>query len=336
VLSIDLGLGQHGYTPAAARAYLDQIQSRLRAVPGVKSVALVRLAPMGHTISRIGTDLGGHPVDIYPNWVEPGFFETMSIPLQLGRNLLPGEKNAVVVSESLARKQWPGQDPLGKQFQTGEGHDIQKDTVVGVAGNARVNSINDGDAVELYWPAQEVDMPGMVVIVKSARAPEGITLIVRAIAQDLDPKLFPEIRQLKGLYHDNVSLLEKVAMVVSLIGMIAILIAGVGIIGLVTYSVSQRTKEIAIRLALGAKPWHVLSIVLSQFLWPVALGLIGGVAVAAAFSRLLRQVLFGVSNLDAASYAGAVGLLIVIASGAALMPAKRALGVDPMRALHHE
>ena len=102
------------------------------------------------------------------------------------------------------------------------------------------------------------------------------------------------------------------------------------------FAVSERTKEIAIRIALGARPWHVLSVILRRFFWPVAFGLLVGVASTAAFSKLLRQGLYGVSNLDPTSYVGAISLLLVIATVAALLPAKRALGIDPMRALHYE
>jgi predicted permease len=336
IITVDPGLGRHGYKDDAARAYLDQMQSRLRALPNVKSVALVRIPPLGHTVSRIGTEIAGHPVDIYPNWTEPDFFKSMGIPLLRGRNLLPGEKNAVIVSASLARKSWPGEDPIGKPFLTGEEPQKQRDTIVGVVGNARVNSLNDGDAVEIYWAAQQSDMPEMTVVVKTAGAIEGLAPIVRSIAESLDPKVFPEIRNLKGLYKDSVSQVEMIATVVTLIGLIAIFIAAVGIIGLVSYSVSERIKEIAIRIALGAGRWHVLSAILVQFVRPVAMGLLVGIAATAAFSGLLRQGLYGVNNLDPASYLGAIALLLVVAATAALIPAKRALGVDPMRALHHD
>jgi ABC-type antimicrobial peptide transport system permease subunit len=104
----------------------------------------------------------------------------------------------------------------------------------------------------------------------------------------------------------------------------------------VTYAVSERKKEIAIRIALGAKPGHVLSAILRQFLWPVVLGLVAGFAGTAALSRVLRRILFGVSNLDPLSYVGALGVLVIIVTIAALLPARRALKLDPMRALHYE
>ena len=268
-------------------------------------------------------------MNIYPNWVGPEFFQTMSIPLLRGRGLLPGELGAVVVSESLARKQWPGEDPVGKQFW-------QKDTVVGVAGNARLNAMNDGDTVEAYWAAQAADMPAMTLVVKTVAAPEGMPLMVKSIAASIDPKLFPYIRLLKADFHKNVQQVEQAAMVVSLLGIAALMLAAIGLLGLVAYAVSERTKEIAIRIALGARPSHVLAAILRQFVWPVAFGLLAGVAGTVALSQFLRRVLFGISNLDPTGYLGGIAVLIAIATVAALLPATRALRVDPMRALHCE
>jgi len=336
VFSIDPQLGQHGYTPSSAQAYLNQIEARLRAHPGVTSVSLVKLPPMGHTVARMDVPIKGHSVAIYPNWVEPGFFQTMNIPLLLGRTLLPGEKNAVVISQSLARRQWPGEDPIGKRFPSDDPAAKPRATVVGVVGDARLNALNDDDAVEEYWSPQADDMPGMSMVVKMAGDPESLAPAARSIAEDLDPRIFPEIRPLKSLFHESVSQVEKVAAVVSLIGMLAVLLAGVGIIGLVAYSVSQRTQEIAIRLALGAARGQVLAAVLRQFAWPMMIGLVAGLGFAATLSKLLRRALYGVSNLDPVSYVGAVVILVGIAGLAALLPARRALSLDLGRILHYE
>ena len=125
-------------------------------------------------------------------------------------------------------------------------------------------------------------------------------------------------------------------MIASLLGTVAISLAGVGIVGLVAYTVSQRTKEIAIRVALGAKPLHVISVILRQFLYPVLTGLIVGAAVTALLSQFLRKILYGISHLDPIGYAGGIAVLVAIAVAAALLPARRALRVDPVRALHEE
>jgi predicted permease len=331
LLSVDAQLAQHNYSPAAAQAYLDTMQERIRALPGVKSVSLLKLPPMGHTVSRMDEDINGHPVPVYPNWVTPGLFETMGIPLRLGRTFYAGEKNAVIVSDSMARSEWPGQNPIGQQLPNGDSRDI----VVGVAGDAHVNAVNDDDAVEQYWPAQQPDMPQMVVMVRTAGEPDSLPLMIKGISEGMDAKLFPEIRQMKVLYHDNVlELIENIAKAVTLTGMVAVLVAAVGIIGLVSFSVSQRMKELAIRMALGAGKPQMLAAVLGQFVWPVAIGIAAGTGIAAVTSRLLRVALYGVSNLDPASYAVAILLLMAIIGLAAFLPARRSLRMDLATTLH--
>jgi predicted permease len=332
LLSIDPQLGKHGYSPEAARAYLQQMQIRLHSVPGITSVSLVKLPPMGHTVSNSNVEINGRSVTLYPNWVEPGFFATMGIPLKTGRTFMPGEKHAVIVSDSFARQQWPRENPLGKQIGEGD----TKDTVIGVAGDAHINALNDDDAAEQYWPAQPDDMPGMVVVARASGEPGSLTPAIKSISESLDPKALPEIRQIKLLYRENVSRLEMIATAVSAIGLVAVAMAGIGLIGLVAFTVSQRTKEIAIRIALGARPIAVLSAVLRQFSWPVILGLLLGTTAAAFGSRLLRVVLYGISNLDPIGYAAALIVLSAIVAIAALLPARRALRLDVARTLHYD
>jgi predicted permease len=332
LVSVDPQLGRHGYKPAEAKAYLDEMEERLRAIPGVASVSLVKLPPLGHVVSREDTEIRGRKVEIYPNWVTPGFFHTMQIPLLTGRTFRRGEKNVVIVSESLARKQWPGENPLGQTM----GQGVSKSIVIGVAGDARINALSDDDAVEQYWPVQPDDMPDMVAVVRSSGAPGSLAPKIKAISDSLDRSTFPEIRQLRLLYRENVSHIGMVAGAVILIGLVAVALAAIGIVGLVAFVVRQRTKEIAIRIALGATPSAILSSVLRQFRWPVILGLAAGTTLAALGSKVLRVALYGVSNLDPASYGAAITLLLAIALLAILLPAARALRLDLARTLHYE
>jgi predicted permease len=329
VLAIDPGLADHGYSPESARACLAQFESRVRALPGVIAVAEAKLAPLGRTVSRMSVQIDGHPVDIYPNWVSPDFFGTMEIPVLAGRTLSSGEKNAVVVSESLARRQWPAKNPLGQKFW-------DRDTVVGVVGNARMNALNDGDTVEAYWAAQTADMPALTLVVKTAGAPDRFPAAVKAIAEALDPRLVPEMRLLKASFDEQMHGYQEAVVITSLMGIAAVLLAALGLLGLVSHAVSERAKEIAIRMALGARPSHVLTAIVSQFLWPIAGGVSVGLAGTAALSGVLRKALFGVSNLDPLSYVGAITMLVAIAGCAAVLPARRALRLQPMRALHHD
>jgi predicted permease len=332
LLTIDPQLGQHGYTAAAAKPYLDQLQTRLMSTPGVRSVSMVLLPPLGHAVSREDREINGRKVMMYPNWVEPGFFNTMGIPFLLGRTFSPGEKHVVIVSQTMARQQWPGQNPLGQKLGDGD----NKDTVIGVVGDAHINALSDDDAIEQYWSAQPENMPGMAVVVRAAGAPGSLVPTIKTIVESLDARLFPEIQQLKTLYRDNVKWVSQVATIISLIGMIAVALAGIGIIGLVAFSVSQRTKEIAIRIALGARPSAVLATVLRQFSWPVLLGMLAGGTFAALASRVLRVALYGVSNLDPASYGMAIAVLVAIVVLSALLPARRALRLDLAKTLHYD
>ena len=332
LVSIDSQLERHGYNAAAAKTYLDQIQVRLSTVPGVRSVSLVALPPLGHAVSYSKTEVNGKSVTIYPNWVSPEFFQTMQIPLLLGRTFQPGEKGVLIVSDSFARRQWPAQNPLGKLVGDGK----VKDMVVGVAGDAHMNGLSNDDAVEQYWPMTQDQNPRMVVMVRTAGLLEGLPSAAKTISESLDPKLFPEIRQIKALYADNVRSIEMVAGAVTLIGAVALVLAGVGLIGLVSFTVSQKTKEVAIRTALGASRMQVLKVLLGQFSWPVGIGLVIGTAVASALSQVLRQALFGVSNLDPIAYAAAIGFLLVSIAAATLLPARRALWLNLSKALHYE
>ncbi len=330
VLSIDPGLDKHGYTPIAAQAYLEQLETRLRSMPGVLSVSLSSMPPMGHgRISVITTDIGQHPVEIYPYQIDPAFFQTMGVSLLRGRNLLPAETGAVIISASLARRQWPGEDPLGKQFWN-------KETVVGIAGDARMIALNDSDAVEMYHAVQTADMPGLIVEVKTAGDPAGLVTMIKSTVQNLDPKLFPNIRLLKAAFRENMQPVENAVMIASLLGLVAALLAGLGIVGLVAYAVSQRMKELAIRMALGANRLQVLSAVLWQFSWPVLLGVLTGVSVTAGLSNLLRKILYGVNHLDPLSYAAATAVLVTILAIAALLPARRAFRLNLAKILHYE
>lgn len=331
VLSINPGLEDHGYTPATSGAFLDQLQDRLRAVPGVTSVSLALRPPLVNDgIMMTSINVGGHTIIIYPNWVGPDFFQTMGIPLLRGRYLRQGDRNAVVLSESLARKRWPHEDPIGKQWKD------SKDIVVGVVGNTRAMELNNTDATEIYYPPTEENLPGMFVLIKTADAPEGLAPAIKSIAASLDNKLFPTITPLKVGFRKSVAQVEEIATIISLLGSIAIFLAVVGLLGLISYAVSQRTKEIAIRLALGANRKEIFSTVLRRFAIPVAIGLFAGVGITAALSQILGRMLYGISGLDPISYVSAIILLIGVLATAALVPIRRAFQIDIARTLHSE
>jgi ABC-type antimicrobial peptide transport system permease subunit len=196
--------------------------------------------------------------------------------------------------------------------------------------------LEDSDSVEAYFLIGTADLPSTSVLVKTSASPEDLTRSVASTTEAVDPGTFPEVQLLKTGFRRKLRGAEASALTVSLLGFIAHLLACLGIVGVVAYAVSQRTKEIGIRMALGAQPGHVLSLVLRQFSAPVVAGLLAGIAGAAALSSLLRGELYGISNLDPITYLAAIAIFIFTVAVAALLPARRALRVDPLRALRYE
>lgn len=275
-------------------------------------------------------DVGGHRITIYPNWVSPEFFRTMQIPLLRGRSFRKSERNAVIISESLARRRWPNEDPIGKQWEK------SSDVVIGVVGNTRAMEFNNTDATEIYYPPTTGDLAQMSVLVRAAGDPKTLNPAIKSIVGGIDTGLHPTITPLTAGFRKNVSRVEQIATIVSLLGSIAIFLAVVGLLGLVSYAVSQQTKEIAIRLALGASRAEILTTVLRRFKWPVLLGLVAGVAATASLSQILRRALYGISGLDPISYMSAITILIAILAAAALLLIRRAFQLEIARTLHFE
>ncbi len=329
VISIDPRF--RAYTPEQARNYFDSLRERLRAIPGVASMGIATNPPLGNRWSVVRTEIGGRAVGIHINHVDTAFFETMRIPLLRGRNLARGDTQAIVVSESLARRQWPAEDPVGKTFRM----DAENLTVVGVAGSARLVSPEDSDAVEVYQLAG-ADLTPMVVMVRTLTPPEGLLRRVAAAAKAVDPLLFPDVQLLNDSFRAKLRFSEYAALAASVPGGVALLVACLGILGLVSFAVSERTREIGIRMALGAKPGNVLAFVLRQFSVPIIAGLVVGIGGAIALSQVLRRMLFGISNLDPWAYLAALFVFAIAVALAVTLPAARALRIDPAGALRHE
>jgi predicted permease len=332
VALIEPDLNAHGYSIEKAHAYLDELQNRLVHLPGVESVALSTIPPLGGTVESTGTQIAGRQVEIHVSRVSPSFFQTMGIPILRGRTLLPGETHSIVIGESFARVGWPGKDPLGRKF-TGDGVDF---TVVGIVGTARLVERQDPDAVEAYFPLETANLPSAVVLIKTSVPTENLLRTFNSLAKSIRPDTLPYVQMLKTSFRQKLDNIQYNAFAVSVLGAVALLIACLGIVGLVSYSVSQRTKEIGLRMALGAEPAHVLVIVLRQLSRTILFGLLAGVGCAAALSQLLRRELYGISNLDPVTYCAALALFSVVAAAAALLPARRALRIDPMRALRYD
>jgi predicted permease len=331
VVSISPELSKNGYSASRSQSYLDALQGRLRALPGVQSVALALSPPLGHVTVTAGTNIHAHHVDFQVNHVSAGFFETMDIPILRGRALRAGERHVAVISDGMARIAWPGQDALGQSFELGDSF-----TVVGIARSVRSAKFGDADTVHAYFPLEDGKQPSLSVLVKTAGSPRDLARSAVNAARAIDPNVFPEVELMSNAYRANLRGAEYSALGVSALGLIAQILACFGIVGLVSYAVSQRTKEIGIRMALGAKPGQVLALVLRHLAGPVIAGLIAGVAGGAGLAQFLRGRLYGISNLDPTAYVAAVAVFVVTVAVAAIVPARRALRIDPLRALRHE
>ncbi len=255
----------------------------------------------------------------------------MSIPILRGRNFQPGERGVIIVGESLAKKLWPGQDPLGKLAPN-------EKTVIGIAGTARTVAMQDDSATELYVPlnAQSELLPTAVVLLKTAAPPETLAGQLRSIALGVDSRVVPAVTLLSESFDHRIREGRDLALVISGLGLLATLLSAVGVFGMAAYAVSQRQKEIGIRMALGAAAANVLALVLRQFTVPLAVGLTAGIALAAGISVALRSLLYGLSHLDPVSYVAAILVFSVLTAIAAAIPARRALRVDPAVVLRHE
>jgi predicted permease len=331
VLLISPGLNANGYPSSRAQEYLGGLRQRLQSTAGVRSVALAISPPLGHITITAGTDIDDRHIDFQVNHVSPEYFETMSIPVLRGRAMRPGERHVVVVSEAFARQAWPGEDPLGKSLALGD-----RFTVVGISRKVHASKFGDTDSVQAYFPIEEGNWTSLSLLVSTDGSPNDFAASALAAARAQDPNLFPEVELMSRAVHEDLQGAAYSALAVSTLGLIAQLLACFGIVGVVSYTVSQRTKQIGIRLALGARPAHVLAVVLSQLAIPVCSGLFAGTMAAAGLSQVLRGRLYGLSNLDPGTYVSAIAVFVVTAALAAALPAQRALRIDPVHALHHE
>lgn len=328
-LTVDPSLYAHGYQPDAAIDYFDKLEARIAQVPGVESVSLTICPPMGNR-ARMQRAHGALKFDVYSNEVKPEFFRTMAIPLLRGRDFTAKDHDVVIVSDSYARGVWPGKDPLQQAYGD------QKLPVVGVVGNARAVEMRNGNAAEMYMPMRDKSLNEGVILVRTSGRIENVAAIVSDVARGIDPAISPRVHLVKDDFAEKVGIGGKIAAIISGVGMMALLLAIIGLYGVIAFNVSQRTREIGIRIALGATSSRVVHCVIAQFLWPLTLAMAAGLALAAAISLALRTMLYGLNNFDPLSYLSAFILLSVVGGFAALLPARRALRVDPMDALRCE
>ena len=317
----DPHLSSHGMTGEAARAYWQGLEPRVRQMPGVRNVALTSLPPFGGRVW-----VNAERTIFYH--VTPAYFDTMQIPVRRGRIFADGEPGVVLVSEALARRRWPGGDGLGESY---EGR-----TVIGVVGDARTVRVGEQAATECYFPIQAAQMTDSVLVAR-VDGPTGMAAAgVRALMRADDSRLRPAVMPLQDAFEQKLAGPRQFALVASGLGLCALLLAVVGLGGMVSFTVSQRLREIGVRLALGARPLQLVRTIARQFTMPVIGGAAAGSLLAAGVGVILSGELFGVSGLDPLTHGGALLLFALVVAAAAAPSLRRALRVDPIQTLRHE
>ena len=349
ILTARIDPHQIGYDAPHSAAFYDELARRLAALPGVESVGMSFGVPMGYivdgtAIAKEGTVLGPEQPrsDVTCNTVSDSYFDTLRIPIVRGRGFTAHDTETaapvVIVNETLARQTWPGQDPIGKRLIVPrfEGGLWQ---VVGVARDSKYLAVFEGPLPHVYFSMKQNPSFMRVVYIRSTAAPEALSMLMEREIHGLDADMpIADAKPLRQLVEGGAGfLLFHVGTVqAGAMGLLGLVLAIVGVYGVVSYSASLRTREMGIRIALGAEPRIVRGLVLRQGTVLVAVGIVCGLAVAAAVTRALSTVFVLVGALDVPTFGGVTALLAAIALVACYLPARRAMRVDPMVALRHE
>lgn len=337
--AVELPLPQSRYDGPAQIRFYRQVLERLQGNPATVRSAMVFPMPLRGSNASTGVEIEGEPdsnranrAPAELNMVSPEYFETIGLRLLEGRGFTAsdadGQLPVVIINQRLARE-FGDVDPIGKRINLGDWV-----TIVGVVSDARRQSLEASPKPNVYLPYLQFTLPFMSVVVQTDGAPAAVGSAVKAAVQELDPDLPVEtVRTIEQIIELSTGQPRFRSFIIAAFAALALLLAAIGIYGLVSFSVSQRTAEMGVRLALGASPRQVGALVLRQGLALAALGVVIGLGMAALGGRLLASLLFETSATDPAVFVGLSLLLLTIAALACYVPARRAMRVDPMRAL---
>jgi predicted permease len=343
LLLMNVNLGREGYSEARGRIFYRQAVDKLQAVGGVRSATVARDAPFAGGFSRSvfieGQEPGvnGRGVLVQTNNIGLRFFDATGLPMLRGRdfNESDGEKapKAVIINDTMAQRFWPGQDALGKRFKFFGDADYR--TVVGISKDSKYNSLVENPRPFVYMPLQQEYVSNATLYVRTVGDPRQTIAAVRSEIQSLDPQLpLLGIRTVGDVIDQSLTGQRTEARLLGLLGGLALLLAAIGLYGVVAYSVAQRTREIGIRVALGAAPKQLIALILSQGMAIVAVGVVLGVGAALVMTRFIDSLLFGVGAADPITFIFTALILTAVALLANLIPAVKASRVDPVVALH--
>jgi predicted permease len=345
-MTATVDLPRESYRDGRHRAeFYREVLERMDRLPGVEHAAITSVLPLSGDgwgdSARIAGDSRPYtelPLETF-RWVSPEYFATIQVQLLAGQVFGQSDsgKNLALVSEKTAQTLWPGKNPIGQQFSRGDPATEKPFTVVGVVANARTISLTKPDPMMIYVPYWYRCEPGAGLVVRTRQNPSEMADAIRQVIWSVDRSVpIPTVRALGNLVADSVSNQRFVMDLLLLFAASALFLAGLGVYGVVTYSVVQRSREIGLRIALGAQRTSVYRLVLRDGLFPVVAGAVAGVAVAFGLARAMSSLLFQMSPYDPEVTAGAVCVLLAVGTIACLLPARRAAAVEPMQALRSE
>jgi len=345
LLQMNFDLGALRYDADHGQQFFRDAVERAKTVPGVVSASVSSNGVFGGglagTIFREGeqTDPNNRGTLVNFDDVTPGHFETMRIPLISGRDFTDFDREkttrVAVINEAMAKAIWPGQDPLGKRFAIVTEPNLLQ--VIGVVSTTVVGQIGEDPQPVAYLPMRQQYSPFATLVVRTSSNPEPLIGSVRAQIQPIDKNLaFTNAQTVQQILGQGLWAARMGAALLGLFGALALVLASIGIYGVLAYSVAQRTSEIGLRMALGAQPRQVLGLVLKQGMLLAMIGAAVGIVVALPVARMAGNLLYGVSATDPLTYAGITLLLLCVALLACYLPARRATRIDPLKALRVE
>ena len=330
-------------------AFFVQTLDRVRALPGVRSAGMINFLPLYGGLGS-GTDfkIEGRPepppgqgpsCDVRS--VDAGYFPTMGIPLLRGRNFSDLEqkeaRHVILINDALARKYFPNEDPIGKRLDVDMFDERFWAPIVGVVGNVRYDSLIDESPPAVYFPHPDLTYSFMTLVIRTDGEPSAIAPAVQRQIRSLDPNQpISDVRTMDQVMSEWVSRSRFNTLLLGLFAGLATLLSAVGIFGVMNYSVALRTRELGLRLAIGAQPRQVLLLVLRQGLLLTIFGVVLGLVAAFALTRLLSGLLFGVDAVDVSTFTTISFLLVIVSLLACYLPARRAMRIDPLQALRYE
>src|SRR5438874_10720 len=346
-LTIPINLGLLRYKETEGENFYRNLLARVEAQPGVERASLVRFAQLGFSFGQFQVFAAGRAsrktdegISTGFNVVGPNYFKTMETPLLRGRDFTEADRkgapDVVVLNQTLAATLWPGEEALGKRVSI-SGPDGPFLEVVGVARDGKYRSLGEAPHPYIYQPLLQSYDPKMTLVVRTTGPPQSVATAMREQIRTLDANLpVADVKTLRDQLDLSLFPSRVAAWTLGGFGVLALLLAAIGIYGVVSYSVAQRTREIGVRMAMGAKEKDVLRLVLGEGLFVIAIGLALGLLLAVAATRVIVGFLYGVEATDPLTFAGVPLLLGLVALAASYIPARRATKVDPLVALRYE